>query len=956
MSVVFFFISAISCFKVRAKAHGVKQNALDGNSRKMKPGFALSLSYEGLSLLHRAAGGWRLVGDVALDSTDMAGDLAGLRDKALALAPGDLRCKVILPNDQIRYLTVETGSFSGEARDVMVRSALDGATPYAVDDLAYDIAEDGPRTHVAAVARETLAEAEAFAIEYDFNPVCFVGIPDDNPFLGEPFFGTADHAASLPGDSRVEPDGIAVVVIGPVESVVDVVPEPEPEPVPELEAVPEVESAADPVPEIAPEPAVTGFTSRRRSKPASPAPSLGGAQRDVPPPSVPVGPVAPVAPVGAADFPADEGDLDAANSPATLDMPPRARDIEPPVYRPALEPDPILVSESAPEPVFEADPEPEFEPDAASVTAPTLDVPDFAESDPPAAPEPSSAFGRFFSRRSTADRAQPVEIARPAPVHAPEPVRVSAPAPVAVSRPAAVTAFGAGTIDTPEDEAARMTVFGARQTAQVGGKPRYLGLTLMFGLLLFLALVAAWAAIFLDEGVAGLFESGKDEPQLMAVPGTPTILSPGTEPAPVTVPDTALATGPAPASVTPSAPAQPQAETSTFAALPPGTVPGTETVPDVPSVAQSVPPVGPQPPDAPALTDTDSAVLDALRTPDPDQIPPGSEDPTTVLVAPQGSPEDVARYAATGIWQIAPQEPDTPTIIGLNDLYVASIDRTDIGQDAVALPPAAGYATDLVPNAISTPAAAGTAFDLDARGLVVATAAGTLSPDGVMVFLGRPPVVPPVVPTRFETEPETDALQDRLAGLRPRGRPGDLGEQFERTQLGGLTRDELSGLRPKLRPRTVKQAEELDETPTAQAVAASRLPKPRPSDFAAIVRKATPDPDRGSAGTGDTGGTGRADQQVATVAPRTVSPKIPSSASVARQATLNNAINLRRVNLIGVYGTPSNRRALVRLPSGRYKKVKVGDTVDGGRVVAIGDSELRYQKSGRNLTLKIPSG
>ena len=91
------------------------------------------------------------------------------------------------------------------------------------------------------------------------------------------------------------------------------------------------------------------------------------------------------------------------------------------------------------------------------------------------------------------------------------------------------------------------------------------------------------------------------------------------------------------------------------------------------------------------------------------------------------------------------------------------------------------------------------------------------------------------------------------------------------------------------------------------------------------------------------------------VAPRTVTPKIPSSASVARQATVTNAINLRRVNLIGVYGTPSNRRALVRLANGRYKKVKVGDSLDGGRISAIGDSELRYQKSGRNVTLKIPS-
>ena len=71
---------------------------------------------------------------------------------------------------------------------------------------------------------------------------------------------------------------------------------------------------------------------------------------------------------------------------------------------------------------------------------------------------------------------------------------------------------------------------------------------------------------------------------------------------------------------------------------------------------------------------------------------------------------------------------------------------------------------------------------------------------------------------------------------------------------------------------------------------------------------------------------------------------------------MDNAINLRQINLIGVYGTPSNRRALVRLPSGRYKKVKVGDNVDGGRVLAIGDSELRYKRGGRNMTLKIPRG
>jgi len=46
----------------------------------------------------------------------------------------------------------------------------------------------------------------------------------------------------------------------------------------------------------------------------------------------------------------------------------------------------------------------------------------------------------------------------------------------------------------------------------------------------------------------------------------------------------------------------------------------------------------------------------------------------------------------------------------------------------------------------------------------------------------------------------------------------------------------------------------------------------------------------------------------------------------------------------------------VRLNNGRYQKVKVGDRLDGGRVRAIGDAELSYQKGGRSIVLKMPRG
>jgi len=871
----------------------------------MKPGFALSLSFEGISLLQRAAGGWRSVGQVSLDTSDLAGDLAGLRAKAETLGPvGDapeaMRCKVIIPNDQVRFLSIDTGSFSGEARLSMVRQALDGATPYPVDDLAFDISVDGNTTYVAAVARDTLAEAESFAVEHGFNPLCFVAAPGDNPFLGEPFFGASAHAATLPDASEVEPDGIAVVVIGPAE-----VPKPEPE--------------ADPTP------APVGFASRRKpaiitakpafsddfineesapdtpevtqtntpeTPPVTATPSLGGAKRDVIPPP-------PDKPVPMAFRSANANDRD-----------------EPPQDTPT--------------------------PESVSVTAPSLNIPETDDAEPATA----SGLGGFLSRRKKSEHVEPAQPPAPSPVPpAPllEPSPPARPRLTPVSRPAS-PGFGDTAGFDAEDEAARMTVFGARAQAEIGGKPRHLGLILSAALLLFLAAVAAWASIFLDDGLAGLFRASPAKTELAAVPDTPGIGVKADNPASPTLSDTTLLAPSETASDTPAV-----ADEYAAAQAPLPTSLELADLPPPRHIAQ------PEQPAASNLSETDAAVLDALlgSAVEEEQAAQTPEQPVEAEnedgVAPASQPS--ATLANADLLQRAPQVPDTPSIIGLDDLYIASIDRTDLSQDAVALPQAASLATDLPLGTVNSPVAAGTAFDLGPRGLVVASVQGTLNPEGVMVYLGRPSAVPPAVPARLVTQPEADAVNDRLAGLRPRLRPGDLEERFERSNLGGLTRDELSGLRPKARPESHQQEADPDAAPTAQAVVSSRIPKPRPGNFAAIVSAAV----RPTISTPANGGAISGGEQVASIAPRTVSPKIPSSASVARQATLRNEINLRRVNLIGVYGTPSNRRALVRLPSGRYKKVKVGDTVDGGRVVAIGDSELRYQKSGRNLTLKIPS-
>jgi len=90
-----------------------------------------------------------------------------------------------------------------------------------------------------------------------------------------------------------------------------------------------------------------------------------------------------------------------------------------------------------------------------------------------------------------------------------------------------------------------------------------------------------------------------------------------------------------------------------------------------------------------------------------------------------------------------------------------------------------------------------------------------------------------------------------------------------------------------------------------------------------------------------------------TDAPRQVS--LPTSANVARTATIENGINLRETSLIGVFGTPGDYRALLRQRGGKYTMMEVGDTIDGWTIVAIAESEVRLKKGGRNKTLKLPA-
>lgn len=893
----------------------------------MKPNFALTLSFDGIGLLHRAATGWHVVGEVALDSDDLAADLAVLRRTAVQLDSAGLRSKLVIPNDQIRYLALPAPAKDADVA-AYVTAALDGATPYDIADLRFDWIIVGHDLHIAAVARETLDEAEAFAEEHGFAPVSFVATPTADSFPGEPFFGPSRAAARLidPSD-RLMRDTHAIRILGravlaaPEADAMqaDVIASEQPmaqaEAEPDAAHVPQADTAAA---DLAADAVVT------QGRPDLPAPDNKAADL-----------------VAETRVEANEDPAETAKSDQTEDDKAESDTDSLPEVLPSFSsrrtaPDLTGTPPAAPRrPIIaELPPLPKAGP-ALTATRAGGQVP------PPQTgfAETGSAFaGKDAKVKSSAPAAANDALPQPAAFRSPpaSPVPASQKAVSAgvlaplLRRLAGTDTDGASQVAKPslpkrspvtarQSEKQRLTIFGARKPdsamAMTRGRPRFLGLILTGILLLFMAAVAAWSAMVSDTGfIKGLFGS----------------------------PDTEFASQP---------PADDQADAQ------PAQTTALVTAPD--------------------QTDIELARLDSSDTLSEltaEELAPETSDTSATDIPAPTDPGEVtdgitSSYAASGIWQVAPVQPDSPPAETIDDLYLASIDTSLQNLDAVALPEPRRSTPDSVPSAQSSPAPLGTQFDMDTRGLVTATPQGAQTPDGIIVFAGRPPVTPQNVPTRADNTPAVAVDTDpALAAFRPRIRPETLAESNERAQLGGLSRDELSNLRPRLRPATlaavaqalqeadIAEAEEDEaevaalETATAQAIATSLKPLARPRNFASTVdstRQAQQAPQQ-------------APQQVAaaaTLAPqRNAAPQIPSSASVAQQATVRGAINLRQVNLIGVYGQPSNRRALVRLSNGRYQKVQVGDRLDGGQVRAIGESELSYVKGNRAIVLSMPRG
>ena len=1116
----------------------------------MKPNFALSLSFDGLRLMHRVSGGWHLVGQIALDDADLTGALDRLRAAADTLEPNGISTKILIPNDQIKYLALDTT----RAEDDDVHQALHGATPYAVDDLIYDYAKGGGRTYVAAVAKETLIEARQFAAEHGFNPVSFAAVPEPFTYVGEVFFGSVDG-------TTVERDEDSVIVIG--ESAVKVadaeiiVAEPDVpvDSVAEIEAGSQTDAAVgtDTIPELNLESAVQAD---------APQDLVAAFIPDVPDVAAPE-PYADLTEL-VVDAPADVP-TDAPEIRDESDIVPNTDDVEtiakttdaadtaPPMFASRLRAD---RTEGRPAPPQKTDTTPKLraEPTFSRQTPPTLSAPPLSVptgkgTDPM---PPLSAPSRTADTPPVgAPIAQPITTNTPdsdvAPAitgNAPTALTPNAaiaaasliidPAPRAdlrddddrgqsaapdkpdEKRSAASAALGAastvggavggmfasrrmarddaqtGHADTP-DEKPSLTVFGARTKpkakAAVGGKPRFLGLILTAVLLLFLLAMAAVAALS-EDGFARWFGFGPSETQMAADPTAPQNTAPEV--------------------------AAPQAADGTQLADPAVAQPdnvATNVTPDLQTGGQVLPPEeaarlyaatgvwqrSPRIPQIPRTTTLDAMTLavsprPVLRVPSSPLASASSVAGDALIAAPidPPPPSQTFDYNAEGLVVATPQGAITPdgilVIVGRPPLnpptrpgtvapvitpqdQLAAVlpqDATPLedapegviviaGRPAiqppirtgtiapVAAPRAAALASGVVPLVASdgllvltgsppilppirpatiapSPSLApdvlpdstpeGVEIDPAALDIVAPeTAAPSTTPEGLNVIAGSPPLLPPV---RAGTDPPqadvADLAQDIAAALttntaqsptadtlRPLPRPATVlvaaadivaaqAVAANTPVLGALTVAQATAFRPRTRPAGLAPAqtpvpdpipevaqEVAVAPPTAAAptglqispeiaaavLAASNRPNPIVNPTAlAVPVSSRPDlrprnMDRIVARANDARVRAATQVAAAAVAPQTVTPSGPTGGSVAQAATLDNAINLREVNLIGIYGGSGDRRALVRMGNGRYVRVTVGDQLDGGRVTAISAEALNYSKRGRAITLRV---
>ncbi|PXW67966.1 hypothetical protein C7964_10456 [Loktanella sp. PT4BL] len=867
--------------------------------------FALSLSLDGIELLHRVPRGWRPVGRVDVASKTLEEDLSALREKALLIEPDGLRTKLVIPLDQIKYLALD-GTRTTEDD---IHAALDGATPYALGDLVIDSEKSGGRTHVAAVARETLNEAEAFADAHGFQPVAFVAVPEPFTFQKEVFFGPTDMARSIVGpDAIIERDDLPVMPVGTrIKSRLLVFDQPENVEEDTYKDDLAILMASQDTP--APVAAETGVIAEAEKAPAPVAPRQAMWIDRIPPEH---------------------------HARTTAEMPEAAPAST--AAKVALA-KPVLLD---------------------------LVIPEHHRKTPKKAKSPLVAvFGGQKSAALAVSLGTPASQVA-APAIAPQANRPTAPdasrpksAPETNKRPALIAAGIA---------AATLVLGGVIWSQQTTTET---------------AALAPEPPVATEEVViaqAPLEQSNVEQ----AAPEA------GPEIAEFRVPDLTAPqiTGSELATTGPEAPATRSAapaELAVAAADAPLTTVQAPPAPPVEETETAEATVG-----APVLRaqvlspDEAERIYDATgvwqRAPRFFDIPSGAiplafDRPADVTAPDRIKRPDMAQLDGfeTDLSFIAPANPPAPDVT-----FARDADGFILATEEGTVTPEGALVFAGLPDLAITPRPELSQADLERFALLAP------APEGVVIIPGTPAVVPPLRPADAALpEPEEAPEDTTVASATPTPEaptPGAVGlGGLELQNTGTISLDTavveeraLVDLRPRLRPQglaarvdpgtpditdilagiAAEDATLRFDNSTALAVVLSIRPDARPSGFANVVAAASARTQPQPAPPAPSAPESTAPVVAAApVAPQNVQP-VPGG--VARAATQEDAIRLREINLIGVYGRPNARRALVRLSNGRYVRVEIGSELDGGQVTAIGDSALNYVKRGRTYAIELP--
>ena len=877
----------------------------------MKPDFALNLSHDGIGLLQRRGDGWILLEELSLDTPDLPERLAAMRARAEDLAPQGLLTKLVIPASQILYTRVEAPGPSPAARRKQIATALEGLTPYPVENLVFDWSGTGTEVAVAVVARDTLTEAETFAQTYGFAPVAFCAIPDERDFPAEVWFGLASSAAALlPDGERILRDTQIMRIVSaeeapplaepaeedtPAKAPTDEVP---PAPIADAhqpEAADPEPAAAEPLPEAeTPAPAVIDATLEQEASGAA----LAETDQAEPPPAT-------LGSKAEADAPQKTDEGSAAPEPDTS---------------------PAAPAESAEQAAVDA---------AVSAAIAEIEAPDTPTAAPAPAPrlggvqrEPEKTAAPALAKTKTtaSDAVELVKAASGKLEKAGATARKlgkeagaagGAALQAASARLKAARAKPETPPETQPTEQASVTAFGTPKN-RIGGKPRHLGIALVGGLAAMLVLVGVWANFLETPPAAPSVEPPPAEEQLAAAPPqeataepapapalteqspAPEAVAPVTQEPPVSVvPEATPAPEPPPAPITGLASSEPEPAPppATLPALPPNTLPPLT----VARAESAAPAPEPQPAPEPVLEPTPEGTLSpegfTLVAGRPDRVP--GPRPAAVLAAYSAANAPYADPALKGL-RPRPRPASVTRAFEASQQAPAAIEPaapdTTPEEDHSALP----YADPALADARPKPRPASV---LEAARLATTP----------------PPIANPAAA--------------RLASVRPRARPASILTAASDAQAQVAAEAAAAALASRPDPF---------ESATGLAVTVSRRPAPKPSTIAAIAANARRDE--------------VAAAKTAKPEPTAAASKFPTNASVAKRATVRNGMDLGEMNLIGLFGSSKSRRALIRMPNGKFVKVGVGDKLDGGKVTAIGTDTISYTKKSRSYTLKLLKG